>query len=237
MDHMRPARGNWSSNIFSYARHYLLTGERDQGLNEASREKNEAPAGEAPGLRGNQVAGAAAASIALPVTLIPDRDGAAASRVLSVRPRRLVVPNPDGCLGPQARVPPRLGFLLSASMRSPASGGPLWRTGHTAAAVVLAQKSVLNLRIDPVEPLLRAIGSFSMRPNLSFQLRDPIFGRSELMGKLLRHLNGMLTVCFGHAGGLVKQLQNGLSCFVGRQGMRGVAKNKRLCAMEAAQAC
>jgi len=40
-------------------------------------------------------------------------------------------------------------------------------------------------------------------------LRDPIFGRSKLMGKLLSHIERMLTVFVGHAGGLVKQAQNG----------------------------
>src|SRR3984885_69520 len=34
------------------------------------------------------------------------------------------------------------------------------------------------------------------------------------MGKLLCHLEGLLTVCFGHSGGLVKQSQDGLSCVV-----------------------
>jgi hypothetical protein len=90
----------------------------------------------------------------------------------------------------------------------------LWRPGHALAAVVLSQKSVLDLRVDFVEPLLRAIGPLSMSANLSFQLRDPIFGRAKLVGKFLSHLEGMLTVCFGHASGLVKQFQNGLPSFV-----------------------
>jgi len=34
------------------------------------------------------------------------------------------------------------------------------------------------------------------------------------MGKLLGHLEGMLTIRFGHAGGLVKKPKNGLPCFI-----------------------
>jgi hypothetical protein len=86
---------------------------------------------------------------------------------------------------------------------------------HTAApAVVLLQKSVLNLRVDFVEPLFSAVSFILRNSNLSLQLRDPIFGRSELMGKLLRHIERMFAVRFGHARGLVQQLQNGLPGFI-----------------------
>ena len=34
------------------------------------------------------------------------------------------------------------------------------------------------------------------------------------MGKLLGHFESVLTICFGHASGLVKQSKNCLPCFV-----------------------
>src|ERR1700730_6922432 len=82
---------------------------------------------------------------------------------------------------------------------------------HTAAAaVVLLQKSVLNLRVDFVEPLFSAVSFILINSNLSLQLCDPIFGRSQLVRELLGHIERMFAVCFGHARGLVQQLQNGL---------------------------
>ena len=50
---------------------------------------------------------------------------------------------------------------------------PLRGSNHAAAAVVLPQKSVFNLRVDLVKPLLRAVGLWSAR-RLSLW-RRPIF--------------------------------------------------------------
>ena len=91
---------------------------------------------------------------------------------------------------------------------------PLRGTGHSSVTVVLPQKSILDFRVDLVQPLLRTVGFVLINPNLSFQFRNPIFGRAKLIRKLLRHLKSMMTVCFGHAGGLVKQSQNGVPCFI-----------------------
>ena len=60
-----------------------------------------------------------------------------------------------------------------------------------------------------MEPLVSVFASVVIIPDLSLQLRDPIFGRSKLMGKLLSHIERMLTVFIGYAGGLVEQAQNG----------------------------
>jgi hypothetical protein len=38
--------------------------------------------------------------------------------------------------------------------------GPLRRATHRVAAVALLKKSIFNLRIDPMQPLLGALGSF-----------------------------------------------------------------------------
>ena len=114
---------------------------------------------------------------------------------------------------------PRAFCVKDATGRAPVLNSarslfPLRGTGHSSVTVVLPQKSILDFRVDLVQPLLRTVGFVLINPNLSFQFRDPIFGRAKLMGKLLRHLKSMMTVCFGHAGGLVKQSQNGVPCFI-----------------------
>ena len=43
------------------------------------------------------------------------------------------------------------------------------------------------------------------------------------MGKLLRHLKSVLTICFGHTGSFVKQFQNGLPGFIELIGVVGNA--------------
>jgi hypothetical protein len=91
---------------------------------------------------------------------------------------------------------------------------PLRSSSRATAAVVLPQKSILDLRVDFVKPLLRAVGFVLINSNLSLQFRDPVFGRSELMGKLLRHIERMFAIGFCHPGGLVQQTQNGLPCFI-----------------------
>ncbi len=59
-----------------------------------------------------------------------------------------------------------------------------------------------------MEPLFRAVGSFVMKPNFGLKFRNPIFGRAQLVRKLLRHIERMLAVRFGHSGGFVKQPQD-----------------------------
>ena len=44
--------------------------------------------------------------------------------------------------------------------------------------------------------------------------RGELPNRSELMGKLLRHIERMFAIGFCHPGGLVQQTQNGLPCFI-----------------------
>ena len=59
---------------------------------------------------------------------------------------------------------------------------------------ILPQKSILNLSVDFVQPLLGAVGFVLIICNLSLEFRDPIFGRPKLMGKLLGQFEGTLTV-------------------------------------------
>src|SRR5271156_5758530 len=70
-------------------------------------------------------------------------------------------------------------------------------------------KPFLDLRINLMKPLFRAFSSVLINPN--FGLCYPIFGRAELVGKLLSHVERILAICLSHAGGFVKQPQNGLS--------------------------
>jgi hypothetical protein len=65
-----------------------------------------------------------------------------------------------------------------------------------------------------MEPLLGPVGSFLTSGKLCFQLRDPIFGRVQLMRKLLSHVERTLAVFFGNASRSVEQLQNRLPGFV-----------------------
>ena len=70
----------------------------------------------------------------------------------------------------------RLGFLIiqidvlcSAPLR------------HASPAVGLLKKSVFNLGVDAMQPLLRPVGFLAISIDFCFQLRDAIFGRSQLM--------------------------------------------------------
>jgi hypothetical protein len=85
---------------------------------------------------------------------------------------------------------------------------------HAATLVILTQKSILNLSVDPMEPLLGPVGSFLTSGKLRFQLRDPIFGRVQLMRKLLSHVERTLAVFFGNASRSVEQLKNRLTRLV-----------------------
>jgi hypothetical protein len=90
----------------------------------------------------------------------------------------------------------------------------LRRATHRAAGIALLKKAVFNFAIDTTEPLFGTIGSFSRSSELSLQLGNAVFSRSQLIRKLLRHAKRMTTVVVGYAGGLCDQLQDGLARFV-----------------------
>jgi hypothetical protein len=100
---------------------------------------------------------------------------------------------------------------IQATPLRPARYEPLRRAGYNMKNFLLPQKPVLNLRVHPMKPLFSAIAFFLIKLNLALHFRDTIFGGAELVGKLLRHLKGLLTICFSHTGGFMKQFQNGLS--------------------------
>jgi hypothetical protein len=85
---------------------------------------------------------------------------------------------------------------------------------RAAAPVILTQKSILNLSVDAMKPLLGPVGFFLTSGELRLQLRDPIFGRVQLMRKLLSYVERTLAVFFGNASRSVEQLQDRLTRLV-----------------------
>ena len=71
---------------------------------------------------------------------------------------------------------------------------------HSAAAIALLKKSIFNLSVDPMEPSLSPLGSFLISGDLRFQLRNPIFGRAQLMREALRRLQRVSAVFFRNTG-------------------------------------
>jgi hypothetical protein len=85
---------------------------------------------------------------------------------------------------------------------------------HSAAAIALLKKSIFNLSVDAMEPSLSPLGSFLISSDLRFQLRNPIFGRAQLMREALRRLQRVSAVFFRNTGRSVEHLQDRLACFV-----------------------
>jgi hypothetical protein len=83
-----------------------------------------------------------------------------------------------------------------------------------AAVFTLSEKSVFNLRVNAVQPLLGTLGSFLIGSDFRFQLRYPIFSRAKLMRKLLRRLDRVSAVFFRDTCRSVEHLQDRLACFV-----------------------
>ena len=90
----------------------------------------------------------------------------------------------------------------------------LRRATHRATVVALAKKSVFNLRINTMEPLLGPLGSLLVGGDFRFQFRYPIFSPAKLMRKLLRSLQRISAVLFRDARCPVQHLQYCLACFV-----------------------
>jgi N6-adenosine-specific RNA methylase IME4 len=74
----------------------------------------------------------------------------------------------------------------------------------------LLKKSIFDLAVDAMEPLLGALGSLLISGEFWFQLRYPIFSGSQLIRKLLRRAERVAAVFVGSSGCLSNQLQYGL---------------------------
>jgi hypothetical protein len=84
----------------------------------------------------------------------------------------------------------------------------------SAAALCLSEKAVLDLGVDLMKPLLRAIGSLLLRSDVRFQLCNSILGCAQLMQQLLRHLNRVPAVLLGNIGRPIQKLQDCLTGFI-----------------------
>ena len=69
-----------------------------------------------------------------------------------------------------------------------------------------SDETLLDLRIDPMQPSLSLGASLLIKLNLGLQLSNSTFGRAKQIRKPLSHLKRMLVVCFGYTGSFVKQL-------------------------------
>lgn len=78
----------------------------------------------------------------------------------------------------------------------------------SALILLLPKESLLNLGEDLVEPLLGAVRSLLVISYVRFQLRDPVFGRTEFLRELLSKIECVLTVRFGYTRRLVQQTQD-----------------------------
>ena len=62
-----------------------------------------------------------------------------------------------------------------------------------------------------MEPLLRSLGSLLIGRDLCLQLRDPIFGRTQLIRELLRHVYTMSAVFLCNISSFVQKLKDRLT--------------------------
>jgi len=101
----------------------------------------------------------------------------------------------------------RFGAWAAPSCNQPRSKwqGNSGRLGLEGAAtsVALPKKSILNLGVNCVEPLLRSVGPLSIGRAFSFQFCNPILGCAQLIGKLLSHAQCATAVLFSNSGSLV----------------------------------
>ena len=97
---------------------------------------------------------------------------------------------------------------------------PFWNSNKSLfvlslrALFLLPQKPVFDFGVDPVQPLLGSIRPVSIGRDLRLELCNAILSGPQLVRKLLSHIDCVAAVLFSHAGGLVKQTQDRVPCFV-----------------------
>ena len=84
--------------------------------------------------------------------------------------------------------------------RTPHILGSLWSAVHRTLRVALLEKALFDLAVDTMEPLFGRIASFPTGGELCLQLGYPIFSGSQLIRKLLRHVERMAAIFVGDAG-------------------------------------
>jgi hypothetical protein len=70
--------------------------------------------------------------------------------------------------------------------------------------VILPQKSIFDLRVNSVQPLLGSIGPIWVGVDFSLQFCNPLFGRAQLLRKLLSHSQRVSAVIFGNASSFME---------------------------------
>jgi hypothetical protein len=65
-----------------------------------------------------------------------------------------------------------------------------------------------DLSVNAIEPLLRTLGAVAVRLDIRLQLRNPIFGRAQLMRHPLCRLQRVSAIFLGYVSGFVEQLQD-----------------------------
>jgi hypothetical protein len=84
----------------------------------------------------------------------------------------------------------------------------------SAVVLIFTQKAVLDLCIDLVQPLLRALGLLPVCFNLSLELRNAILGSAKLVWKPLRRIDRVSAVLLGNISSFVEKLEDRLTGFV-----------------------
>jgi hypothetical protein len=74
----------------------------------------------------------------------------------------------------------------------------------------LLEKSVLNLTVHAMQPLLSPLASLAISFRLGLQFLYPIFCRAKLVREFLRHVERLSTVGLSGTGCSMQQLHNAL---------------------------
>jgi hypothetical protein len=85
---------------------------------------------------------------------------------------------------------------------------------RAALITALTQKAILNLRIDPVKPLLGAVSLLPVCSDFGLELRNAFLGSAKLVRKPLRRVNGMSAVLLGDISSFAQKLEDRLAGFV-----------------------
>jgi hypothetical protein len=87
----------------------------------------------------------------------------------------------------------------------------LWRA---ALIATLSQKSILNFGVDAMQPFLSALCLLPVCSDFGLELGNPIFGRAQLVRKVLRRIDCMPAVLLGNVSRFAQQLEDRLAGFI-----------------------
>jgi hypothetical protein len=90
----------------------------------------------------------------------------------------------------------------------------LRRAVHGATGITRLQKSVFNLGVNPMKPLLGTFGSFLTSGDFRFELRNPIFGGPQLIREFLSRFQRVPAVFIGSVSSFLQKTEDRLTGFV-----------------------